>query len=44
MRSGSLGNLDRVDRKFITIPRTDARRRAYLEAAAQPVDLPPPGL
>lgn len=36
------GRLDRVGRKHVVIPRTDARRQAYLAAATVPLDLPPP--
>lgn len=36
--------LDRVVRKHVIIPRSDARRKAFLEAAAQPLDLPAPQL
>lgn len=38
------GRLDRVGRKHITIPRTNARYRAYLESTAAPLDLPTPQL
>jgi len=36
------GRLDRVGRKHIVIPRTDARRKAYLAAVSAPLDLPQP--
>jgi len=36
------GRLDRVGRKHVVIPRTDARRQAYLAAVSAPLDLPPP--
>jgi len=36
------GRLDRVGRKHVVIPRTDARRQAYLVAVSAPLDLPPP--
>ena len=39
-----IGRLDRVGRKHVGMPRSDDRRRAYLAAAAQPVNLPPPNL
>ncbi|MCX6925147.1 MAG: hypothetical protein NT154_18330 [Verrucomicrobia bacterium] len=38
------GRLDRVGRKHVAIPRTDARRWAYLTTASQPLELPPPSL
>ena len=39
-----VGGLDRVARRYVALPRSDDQRRAYLEAAAQPLALPPPNL
>ena len=36
------GLLDRVGRKHVNVPRTDARRRAYLASISTPLDLPTP--
>lgn len=39
-----IGLLDRVGRKHVNLPRSDARRRAYLASSNAPLDLPPPNL
>ncbi|MGA2248450.1 MAG: hypothetical protein ABSH48_26065 [Verrucomicrobiota bacterium] len=36
--------LDRLHRKFVTIPSSDTRRQAFLAEAAKPLNLPPPSI
>lgn len=37
-----IGRLDRVNRRFVIIPKSDARYRAYQESLLAPLDLPMP--
>ena len=37
-----IGRLDRLNRRYIAIPNSDARYRAYQESLLAPLDLPTP--